>query len=333
MDKIEDEAIWLTIGDAAQRTGVNPVTLRAWQRRFGLVVPKRTPKGHRLYGESHLAQIEEILFWLNQGVAISKVKPLLKASQTKAAVKPLAKQALSVEEQNLWLDHIEYLNQSCLDFNATALNGKLTELSGLYPFSVLKNGLYWPWLNGLEGLLLGRPDASSIETWVVEELSARVAKRRLAQLQGDAQKPSLLVDFLGGKPSNALLVSAELSAYHVNHNLIKITNVSELSFIVQRLNCSQVFLVAQPQLTATQTQALQEFIASANAGIFLVGNYAKVVNQALGMAQYDIPKLLMQCGIGAPAKNIISNENNAIKNTSQEIVSEEAEEGKQDAKY
>jgi DNA-binding transcriptional MerR regulator len=27
-------------------TGVNPVTLRAWERRYGLIKPARTAKGH-----------------------------------------------------------------------------------------------------------------------------------------------------------------------------------------------------------------------------------------------------------------------------------------------
>ena len=30
-------------------TGVNSITLRAWERRYGLIKPVRTPKGHRLY--------------------------------------------------------------------------------------------------------------------------------------------------------------------------------------------------------------------------------------------------------------------------------------------
>ena len=30
-------------------TGVNASTLRAWERRYGLLKPARTPKGHRLY--------------------------------------------------------------------------------------------------------------------------------------------------------------------------------------------------------------------------------------------------------------------------------------------
>ena len=39
----------LAIGELARRTGVNPVTLRAWERRYGLLKPQRTANLHRLY--------------------------------------------------------------------------------------------------------------------------------------------------------------------------------------------------------------------------------------------------------------------------------------------
>ena len=56
---------WLPIREVARQTGVNAVTLRAWERRYGLIVPQRTPKGHRLFSrracsthsdDSYLAQ-------------------------------------------------------------------------------------------------------------------------------------------------------------------------------------------------------------------------------------------------------------------------------------
>lgn len=68
---------YLPIREVARSTGVNPVTLRAWERRYGLVVPHRTPKGHRLYSTDHVARIQAILTWLNRGVAVSQVKELL----------------------------------------------------------------------------------------------------------------------------------------------------------------------------------------------------------------------------------------------------------------
>ena len=68
---------WLPIREVAQRTGVNPVTLRAWERRYGLVVPQRTAKGHRLYSPAQLERVRYILTWLERGVAVGKVRDLL----------------------------------------------------------------------------------------------------------------------------------------------------------------------------------------------------------------------------------------------------------------
>ena len=72
---------WLPIREVARQTGVNAVTLRAWERRYGLIVPHRTPKGHRLFSAEHVQRILMILTWLNRGVAVSQVKPLLDTAQ------------------------------------------------------------------------------------------------------------------------------------------------------------------------------------------------------------------------------------------------------------
>ncbi|MDP2514978.1 MerR family transcriptional regulator [Photobacterium damselae subsp. piscicida] len=56
------------IGEVSDITGVNSVTLRAWQRRYGLIVPQRTPKGHRLYTHDDIANICQIVSWLKRGL-------------------------------------------------------------------------------------------------------------------------------------------------------------------------------------------------------------------------------------------------------------------------
>ena len=47
-----------SIGDVAERCGINPVTLRAWQRRYGLLKPQRPEDGHRLFVEDYIQRIE-----------------------------------------------------------------------------------------------------------------------------------------------------------------------------------------------------------------------------------------------------------------------------------
>ena len=48
------------IREVSELTGVKPVTLRAWQRRYNLVQPQRTEKGHRLYTDQDIALIKLI---------------------------------------------------------------------------------------------------------------------------------------------------------------------------------------------------------------------------------------------------------------------------------
>lgn len=91
----------LPIGEVSRLTGVNAVTLRAWQRRFGLVIPERTPKGHRLYNAENIKQIHEINAWLAKGVAISKVKPLLMSS-----AKALDVASAQSQKSDIWHQHI-----------------------------------------------------------------------------------------------------------------------------------------------------------------------------------------------------------------------------------
>lgn len=67
----------LPIREVARQTGVNAVTLRAWERRYGLIQPHRTPKGHRLYTAANVEQIHTIVSWLERGVAVGQVRDLL----------------------------------------------------------------------------------------------------------------------------------------------------------------------------------------------------------------------------------------------------------------
>ncbi len=75
------EELWLiNIGDVAERCGINPVTLRAWQRRYGLLKPQRSEGGHRLFDEEDIQRIEEIKRWISNGVPVGKVKALLETT-------------------------------------------------------------------------------------------------------------------------------------------------------------------------------------------------------------------------------------------------------------
>ncbi|MFD2178208.1 MerR family transcriptional regulator [Veronia pacifica] len=125
-----DKAL-MGIGEVSSLTGVNPVTLRAWQRRYGLIVPQRTPKGHRLYSTKDVENINEILTWLDRGVAISQVKSLM-GTQTVQV-----KTGAVLEETHKIFKAIE-------SFDITQVNRLLALTLKEYPFTVVKSRLILP---------------------------------------------------------------------------------------------------------------------------------------------------------------------------------------------
>ncbi|MGE5828050.1 MAG: MerR family transcriptional regulator, partial [Micromonosporaceae bacterium] len=64
-----DEAIdgLVHIGDLAQRVGVTVETLRAWERRYGLLDPQRSPGGFRLYSPRDEAIVRAMLAEIERG--------------------------------------------------------------------------------------------------------------------------------------------------------------------------------------------------------------------------------------------------------------------------
>ena len=66
-----------SIGEFARLSGITATTLRAWQRRYGLLKPERSEGGHRQYSDEDVQQALKILDWVKKGVPIGQVKPLL----------------------------------------------------------------------------------------------------------------------------------------------------------------------------------------------------------------------------------------------------------------
>ena len=59
-----------------QETGLKPDTLRAWERRYGLPQPHRTPGGHRLYSQRDIDTLKWLVARQNEGMSISRAVKL-----------------------------------------------------------------------------------------------------------------------------------------------------------------------------------------------------------------------------------------------------------------
>ncbi|AXQ46773.1 MULTISPECIES: MerR family transcriptional regulator [unclassified Pseudomonas] len=153
------------IGELARRTGVNPVTLRAWERRYGLLKPQRTAKGHRLYGQDQLERVQAILGWLERGASVGQVRELLDQPVKRAPMGDWQPRQLQL------IEAIAHLSQRSLD-------QQLNQVMALYPAVTLCEQLLLPLLASLavrwRSHFNARLEQVFFHTWLRSKLGARV---------------------------------------------------------------------------------------------------------------------------------------------------------------
>lgn len=59
----------MRIGELSRRVGMSTHALRAWEKRYGLLRPTRSPGGYRLYSEHDEARVRRVLELKGQGVS------------------------------------------------------------------------------------------------------------------------------------------------------------------------------------------------------------------------------------------------------------------------
>ena len=136
-----DTSVLLPIREISRLTGVNTVTLRAWERRYGLLKPTRTEKGHRLYSHDDVQRVKTIQSWLVRGLAISKVKGILNSETADDAEAGI---------DSVWLEYSARIETALTQLNRAALAGLLNELVALYPAEIIADQLLAPVLEKLQ---------------------------------------------------------------------------------------------------------------------------------------------------------------------------------------
>ena len=77
--------IRLRIGEFSRRVGVDPALLRAWESRYGLLSPERSPGGFRLYTERDEARVARMREHLDAGLPAAEAARLVLAPEAAPA--------------------------------------------------------------------------------------------------------------------------------------------------------------------------------------------------------------------------------------------------------
>ncbi|AGI25985.1 MerR family transcriptional regulator [Pseudomonas sp. MT3] len=277
---------WLPIREVARRTGVNPVTLRAWERRYGLVAPQRTPKGHRLYSEAQITRIQAILTWLGRGVAVSKVRALLD-NPAPASVAP---------DASPWDD----LLQHCIDAIGRISERQLDELFNgalaIYPAHTLCEHLMLPLLEQLERRWQGQFGAQLERVFFHGWLRSKFGTRLYHHNRQQRGAPLLLMNHSELPLEPGLWLSAWLasSAGCPLEVFDWPLPPGELALAVERLKPRAVLLYSSQTLNLAQ---LPRLLAGVECPRLLAGAAARIHQEQL--AEVAAPLHLAQDPVGA----------------------------------
>jgi len=124
------------IRTVASLTGVNSITLRAWEKRYGLIQPVRTAKGHRLYTQANIDMINDVVAQLAKGIPISQVSQALQQREESRETSP----------SDTWRDNIDRMISAISRFDEDALNHIYNDALALYPIDVVTERLIVPLL-------------------------------------------------------------------------------------------------------------------------------------------------------------------------------------------
>ncbi|MGD8630099.1 MAG: MerR family transcriptional regulator [Gammaproteobacteria bacterium] len=219
-------------------TGVNPVTIRAWERRYGLITPQRTPKGHRLYSHQDVERIKQIVELLKQGISVGHVKPLLDQSPDDGSVQS------ATEDGDTWKQYQDRMLDAIEKFDEPALDSSYNDALSLYPIDIVNQRLTTPLLR-----LLGER-WNLREAGVAEEHFFSVYLRnklgtRLHHINQRSHAPLLLLACLPGELHEIGLLFFALSAVSYGYRVLILganTPLPQIPLVLERKDCAAIVL-------------------------------------------------------------------------------------------
>jgi DNA-binding transcriptional MerR regulator/methylmalonyl-CoA mutase cobalamin-binding subunit len=268
------------IGTVSELTGVNAITLRAWERRYGLFEPVRKASGHRLYTQQHIDLINRIVGLLERGMRIGQVGAHLDAEHARAEDGTGTTQAL-------WQRYLERMVAGVVQFDEAALEETYGDALAIYPVKTVTEELLTPllmelgrrWEDG-EGTVA---EEHFFGCYLRSKLGARFHHRVRAQ-----DGPKLLLACLPGDRHETGLLLFALSANDAGYHTIVLgadMPLDELPAAARKTRCTAIVLsgLVAPD-AATLKNDLTKSVAQCSVPVFIGGRASVDAYDALKRA-------------------------------------------------
>jgi MerR family transcriptional regulator, light-induced transcriptional regulator len=175
---------YLRIGELAKRTGVSPELLRAWEQRYGLLQPTRTPGGFRLYSAADEARVQRMQSLVSGGLAAAQAARLI-LSDGEPVPRTVSTSATILD------DATGYLTASLDRLDEQTANTALDRLFSAYTVETVLQEVILPYLHRLGE----RWEAGEVSV-AQEHFASNLLRARLlglAQGWGQGQGPGAIL--------------------------------------------------------------------------------------------------------------------------------------------
>ncbi len=258
----------LPIRTIASLTGVNAITLRAWERRYGLIRPLRTPKGHRLYTHRHVEEIRRVLALVERGVPFSRVRELLEAE---AAPRGAAR------ARGPWRDYLDRMAAAISRFEELELDRIYDEALSVHSIEQITRHLMLPLLLRLGDRWRRLSGAVAEEHFFATYLRSKLGAR-LQHRMRYATGPRVVAACAPGEHHEfgLLLFALEAQAADLRTLLLGADTPFEDVAIAQRRSGSGAVVISSSVDPAPQLfeRALPKLVRQAGVPVFVGGSTA-----------------------------------------------------------
>lgn len=258
-----------SIGTVCRRTGINPITLRAWERRYGLLHPQRTAKGRRLYSEADIRRVEQILALLDQGFAVSQVGRVL---DRRTATAPPEAGADAV-----WQGYLERILGAVHAFDEQALDRAYQDALSVFPVDLATRNLIIPALGEL-GIRWQQGTGTVAEEHFFNVFIRNKVGARLHHQARNATGARVVAACMPGEQHELGLLLFGLYAAERNYRVVLLgadTPLRDIPTVVQRCRARWVALAANYAVeSGTLRKDLVVLVQALKVPVFVGGHQA-----------------------------------------------------------
>lgn len=226
-----------TIGTVSKLTGVGAITLRAWERRYGLIEPVRKESGHRLYTRHHIDQINRITALTQEGIRISQIRPEMLESESAGDLD-------AGPDAEKWKNYLNSMMAAIIGFDEDRLEEIYNEALSLYSIGVVTRKLLTPLLVELGIRWEGGEGNIAEEHFFAFYLRNKLGARYHHRGRGN-RGPLLLVAGLPGEYHEIGLLLFALAAHESGFRILPLganMPLEELATVARKKHCEAVVL-------------------------------------------------------------------------------------------